>query len=161
MQKSKFIRKVKKGRKFKVTDLQIKKALRKSHGLLTHGAKKLGISYQCLRNRLAASESLQKAVGDIQERNLDFSESQLRRQIRKGNLTAIIFHLKCKGKARGYVERFEQHVSTPDEDRPSLSQKEREAALNTLSVSELRQLLEITEKLELFNNNAINEKETK
>ena len=36
---------------------------------------------------------------------LDIAESQLFKHIRSGNLTAIIFYLKCLGKPRGYVDR--------------------------------------------------------
>ena len=35
------------------------------------------------------------------------AESQLHKQILKGNTSATIFYLKTKGKNRGYVERHE------------------------------------------------------
>lgn len=60
---------------------------------------------------------LNQALTDIEEGLIDFSESKLLEQINDGNLTAIIFHLKTKGKNRGYVERTENDVSlNPFED---------------------------------------------
>ena len=46
-----------------------------------------------------------KIVEDIQESLLDFSESQLVKKIKEGDNTCIIFHLKTKGRNRGYIER--------------------------------------------------------
>jgi len=54
--------------------------------------------------RLAApTEVIEETV----ELNLDTAESQLMSLIANGNLRAVIFYLKTKGKARGYVERVE------------------------------------------------------
>jgi len=47
-------------------------------------------------------------LDDILETSLDIAEAKLHSKIREGNMTAIIFFLKCKGQARGYIER--QHV---------------------------------------------------
>lgn len=53
---------------------------------------------------------LDKLLTEVEESLVDFSESKLLEQIQDGNLTAIIFHLKTKGKKRGYVEQIEQKV---------------------------------------------------
>ena len=45
------------------------------------------------------------AVDDIQNVSLDFVESQLLKQIKKGSTAATIFYLKTKGKKRGYTEQ--------------------------------------------------------
>ena len=50
-------------------------------------------------------------LDEVDESLIDFSESKLLEQINAGNLTAIIFHLKTKGKKRGYVESMEQNVN--------------------------------------------------
>ena len=56
-------------------------------------------------------EELNQLLTEVEESLIDFSESKLLEQIQDGNLTAIIFHLKTKGKNRGYVERVENEVS--------------------------------------------------
>lgn len=54
---------------------------------------------------------LSALLDEVDESLIDFSESKLLEQINDGNLTAIIFHLKTKGKKRGYVESVEQNVN--------------------------------------------------
>lgn len=39
----------------------------------------------------------------VQEKTIDYVENKLLQQINEGNLTAITFFLKTKGKNRGYV----------------------------------------------------------
>lgn len=43
----------------------------------------------------------------LNEKQIDFVESSLFKQIREGNTTATVFFLKTKGKNRGYIERQE------------------------------------------------------
>lgn len=52
-----------------------------------------------------------EAIKDLDESLLDFAESKLMEKVQDGDLTAIIFTLKTKGKDRGYVERSEQNVT--------------------------------------------------
>ncbi len=51
--------------------------------------------------------SVKNAVDEARECVTDLAESQLYKKIAEGDLTAIIFYLKTRGKARGYVERQE------------------------------------------------------
>ena len=60
-------------------------------------------------------EEFKKAITDIQEGLIDFSESQLLGLIQGKHPTAIIFHLKTKGKKRGYIETL---AIAGDEKRP-------------------------------------------
>ena len=58
-------------------------------------------------------EEFEVAVRDAEESLLDESEFQLMSAIKNGNLTAIIFHLKTKGRKRGYNESMQLEVSKP------------------------------------------------
>lgn len=86
-------------------------ALEKSLGVVTTACKKVGIGRTQFYNWLKDDEEFAKEVDDIQNIALDFAESQLHKQIGKGNTTATIFYLKTKGKKRGYIERVEQEFT--------------------------------------------------
>lgn len=45
---------------------------------------------------------------------VDFAENALVQRIGKGDTTAIIFTLKTKGRARGYIEKQQMEHSGPD-----------------------------------------------
>ncbi len=87
-------------------------ALEVKLGFVTEAAKALNISYQALSKRIKKNKKLRDALDAINERKLDFSESKLQDLVKKNNLGAICFHLKCKGKHRGWVERTE--LTGPD-----------------------------------------------
>lgn len=86
-------------------------ALEKSLGIVTTACKAVGISRKTYYNWINEDPEFNKAVKDIEDIALDFSESQLLGQIREGNTTATIFYLKCKGKKRGYIEKQEVELS--------------------------------------------------
>ena len=73
-------------------------------------------------------------VDDIHEGVIDFVESELHNQISEGNITAIIFFLKTKGKKRGYVERTELDVT--QQNVPDLSNLSSDEIINILKLSE-------------------------
>jgi hypothetical protein len=86
------------------------KALEKSLGVVTSACKSVGISRETHYKWLREDEAYRGAVSDFENVALDFAESQLHQQIKKGIPTSTIFYLKTKGKSRGYVERQEiQH----------------------------------------------------
>ena len=58
---------------------------------------------------------LKEVLSDAREDALDLAESKLMEAIRNGNLTAIIFFLKTRGKSRGYSERGDLVRATGDE----------------------------------------------
>lgn len=73
-------------------------------------------------------------VSELEEADLDYSEGALHKKIRKGVLAAIIFHLKCKAKHRGYIEKTEYggqltltHQMSMDDLNKSLAACEKEA----------------------------------
>ena len=62
-------------------------------------------------------KDLDESLKEVEESLIDFTESKLLEKISEGDMTAIIFHLKTKGKQRGYIERVENNISlTPFED---------------------------------------------
>lgn len=87
-----------------LTDYQIVRALERNVGLIAHSAKALGITYEGLKRRIRNSPELKELVDEIRERRIDDSESALSKLIKRNDIQAIKFHLKCIGKERGYVE---------------------------------------------------------
>jgi len=89
------------------TARRIIEALKESRGLLTDAAKRAGVSYSTVWQYAHNYPSVKQAVEEAKEGMLDLAESKLFHAINNGNMTAIIFFLKTKGKERGYVERSE------------------------------------------------------
>ena len=82
-------------------------ALEKSLGVVTDACRSLDIHRSTFYKYCNEDEEFKKAVDEIQEVSLDFAESQLFKQMKKGSSASTIFYLKTKGKKRGYVERSE------------------------------------------------------
>ncbi len=107
-------------------------ALEKTLGIVSTACKKAGISRQTHYDWMEGDIAYKAAVENIEEKSLDFSESKLFELITgvklpetkvfmyKGEIVtkkmikhfapdtaAVIFHLKTKGKKRGYFERME------------------------------------------------------
>ena len=80
-------------------------ALQKSLGVVTTACNIAGVSRKTHYNYCDADEEYKQAVQDIEDVVLDFVESKLHQSIEQGNITAIIFTLKTKGKQRGYIEK--------------------------------------------------------
>lgn len=92
----------------RVSNERVIEALRANMGIIARAARALGYSDRCgLWQRIQSDPELQAALADAKECALDMSESALFKQIDEGVTPAIIFHLKCMGKERGYVERQE------------------------------------------------------
>lgn len=101
------------------------KALEKHYGIVTYACKDVDISRVTHYNWLDEDAEYRKAVEELDNVALDHSESKLRELIegvmvekidedggvnvykKEPNSTAVIFHLKTRGKKRGYVERIE------------------------------------------------------
>ncbi len=67
----------------------------------------LGCHVKTFNNYLKRYPEVAEAYEYRKESLCDWVESQLYKEIKKGNITAIIFWLKTQGKLRGYVERTE------------------------------------------------------
>jgi len=107
------------------TDADMETALRETGGLMSLAAQRLGVDYKTVWRRVHGSPKLQKVILDVTEKKLDVAEAALMKGITAGQGWAVCFYLKCKGKARGYVERQEltgkdggpiisQEVDVPD-----------------------------------------------
>ena len=94
------------------TVVQVAEALEQSAGIRSSAAAKLGCTLTTVSNYIERHKSLQDLEAEIVERHLDMAESKLLKAIQEGNLGAIIFYLKTKGKHRGYSERYQ--VEGPD-----------------------------------------------
>lgn len=90
----------------KVAEVYEKKA-----GNISAACTALGIDRNTFTAWREKYPKLAQLLDNVDESLIDFSESKLLEQINAGNLTAIIFHLKTKGKKRGYVESMEQNVN--------------------------------------------------
>lgn len=89
-------------------------ALEKSLGVVTTACKTVGIDRTTHYRWLKEDEEFETQVKDIENVALDFAESQLLKQIKDNNTTAIIFYLKTKGKNRGYIEKQEFSIENTD-----------------------------------------------
>jgi hypothetical protein len=92
------------GRKFKVTAEQVIKALDDAYGIQAAAARSLGIGRSTIIDYINRYPEVKAAYDQINETTIDRVESKLLNQIEGGNITAIIFFLKTKGKSRGYIE---------------------------------------------------------
>lgn len=83
-------------------------ALEKELGVVTAACKRADVGRTTFYEYYNNDSDFKAAADSIEDVALDFTESKLHEQIAEGNVTAIIFHLKTKGKKRGYIERIEQ-----------------------------------------------------
>lgn len=99
----------------KIENKQIIEELESSMGYLYPAHKNLGITRQTLASWIKEDDELKLAHEEINESQLDKSESELMKARDRGESWAICFHLKCKGKNRGYTER--QELTGADGDK--------------------------------------------
>ena len=76
-------------------------------GYMSKTCQKMNITRQTVFYWAQKDEEFKSALEDVEESLIDYTESKLFELIKDKNPTAIIFHLKTKGKKRGYVERNE------------------------------------------------------
>lgn len=99
--------------KARVSDEELAEAIIRMQGLITAVAAHFTmtgrpLTYQAIQSRAKTTPLIAEAIETAEAQILDHCENKLLSKIREGDLTAIIFMLKCKGKKRGYIER--QHV---------------------------------------------------
>ena len=86
-------------------------ALEQSLGIVSEACKKVGVGRTTFYKWTREDSEFKEQVDDIEDVALDYVESQLYGQIRKGDTTAIIFYMKTKGKKRGYIEKTQHEHS--------------------------------------------------
>jgi hypothetical protein len=74
-------------------------------GIVTSAAAAVGINPKTHYDWLKSDVNYKQSVDMIIESQIDFVENKLFDAIELGNITAIIFYLKCKAKKRGYSEK--------------------------------------------------------
>lgn len=82
-------------------------AIQSAQGILAQAARKIGCARNTVSRYIKEYPTVKAAYEEANETNIDFVESKLMSNINSGDTTAIIFFLKTKAKARGYVERTE------------------------------------------------------
>ena len=87
---------------------EIVDALKATGGMVYMAARKLGCDPSTINIRAKKSPEIQAAIDNARGDMLDMAEHELKKAVRGGDMTAIIFTLKTIGKGRGYVERVEQ-----------------------------------------------------
>ena len=90
---------------------QMIEALRRSGGNIQEASFSAGISRSTHYAWLNKSDIYKKEYEEVIESVIDDVESALMKKIEEGNITAIIFFLKTKGKNRGYTERVEHNFN--------------------------------------------------
>lgn len=83
---------------------QVALALDAGGGWITYAARILKCRVETVRQYIKNYPILQELVQDVNDSHLDTSEIQLFKKRDAGDNTAIIFHLKCKGKRRGWID---------------------------------------------------------
>ncbi len=89
---------------------QLLEALVKSLGIVSTACLNVGMSRTTYYKYYNEDEQFKGQVNDISDIAIDFAESKLFDLIKEGNITAVIFYLKTKGKKRGYIERQEIEI---------------------------------------------------
>lgn len=82
--------------------------LQRTLGDVTTICDRIGISRQTFYKWRQNDPEFDAAVNDINERALDFVESQMFKGIKEGNAKLIMFYLMNKGRARGYAQKADE-----------------------------------------------------
>lgn len=91
---------------------QVVAALNECHGLIYLAARRLGCTYQTIRNYKERHPAVREAGEQKRGEMVDAAEASLYKAIQGGEAWAVCFTLKTLGKSRGFVER--QEVSGKD-----------------------------------------------
>ena len=87
--------------------------LEKKEFNISEACKSRKISRQTYYDWLNTDDEFSQSCKDLEEADMDNTESALRVLIKEKNPAAIIFKLKTKGRKRGYSESMELEISKP------------------------------------------------
>ena len=113
-------------------------SLKECSGIVTFACEKVGLSRQTFYRWYREDAEFKERADAINELQIDIAGAlPSEKKIQKGDITAIIFYLKTKGKSRGYTERKEivapdgvgVQVTGKDFDVSKLSEEERKVLL--------------------------------
>lgn len=85
-----------------ITPGLLKAALRRNAGVYALAAAELGVSRQCVRQRVQSCPDLRAFVDDLGEHVLDLAEAAIINAIRRGDGPTCRWFLDRKGRSRGY-----------------------------------------------------------
>ena len=86
-------------------------ALEKHLNIVSSACKEVGINRDTHYDWLKKDKEYKRKVKEIDNVALDFAESALHQQIKKGNPLSTMFYLKCKAKKRGYIEQQDVKIT--------------------------------------------------
>jgi hypothetical protein len=109
---------------------------------VTAASKACGMSRFQVYTWRKADPAFEAEFIEMTERDLDYTESQLKKNIRAGKEASIFFHLKCKGKKRGWVERQEVTGADGVPLHGGVSEEE-ERRLRSLPLDDLKRIRDI------------------
>lgn len=86
-------------------------AIEACKGMISAAAKMLGCDRGTITDMSKRRPEVQAAIEQANDMALDLSELALFKGIQMGEPQLIKFHLKCKGRARGYIEKSDVVLS--------------------------------------------------
>lgn len=89
------------------------KAINKANGIVAIAADSLNITREALHKRIQRNQKLKDALNSARERNIDYAESKLLKQMNADYWPAIKYFLSTQGKKRGYT--IKEIEETPQE----------------------------------------------
>lgn len=117
-------------------------------GNLAMVAEAMGVHHTSVCGRINRNPIFKERLDTIRERLLDKSEQKLLKAAhKKEDLQAIIFHLKSKGKHRGYGDELRVGNTPGQKFHISVTEREKVDKLKGLGKDELMKLLEISKKI--------------
>ena len=80
-------------------------------GNISMACSKCNIKSRTTYYKWMEDETFREEVESVNESFIDLAETQLRMAVSRGDMNAVFFILKTKGKSRGYVERSEVNAN--------------------------------------------------